>query len=166
MSEENTNDNGATNNPIYISDLAMLTDLYNDINLLVNTILSDENEFNGYDSYDSYSDYSDYDYNNDSNNSFDASFTNATLYDKPAYKKVFDVENHGHILNHCCYNSLVHKNSQCPIYMMDFENGDEVVALPCHHCFVPEAIYHWLEDESHVCPCCRYELPFIEVKNN
>lgn len=80
------------------------------------------------------------------------------------YKKVFDIENHKTLLKHRCYDAKNHKNTSCPIYMIEFKDDDEVVVLPCGHCYIPEAIYQWLEKCSHCCPFCRYELPSKEIK--
>ena len=48
--------------------------------------------------------------------------------------------------------------------MEDFNNGDDIIQLPCKHIFQPEAIKTWLKNESSKCPVCRYELKFEEVK--
>jgi hypothetical protein len=88
-----------------------------------------------------------------------------SFYCEPRYIKVFDIKNNKELLKHCCYDPKIHKNSSCCIYMVDFKEDDEVVELPCGHCFVPEAIYNWLERQSNLCPCCRYELPHMEIEN-
>lgn len=80
------------------------------------------------------------------------------------YKKVFDIEKNQNLLKHTCYNKDVYINTSCPIYMVEFDDDTEVVELPCGHCFIPEAIYEWLEKQSHCCPFCRYELPSKEIK--
>jgi len=78
-------------------------------------------------------------------------------------RKLFDFNNHGRLLIHDCYDDQ-HINSCCPIYMIEFKEGDEVVVLPCGHSFIPDAIYQWLDKQSNTCPFCRYELPFIIKK--
>lgn len=91
---------------------------------------------------------------------------NNSFHEESPYKKVFDIENNKNLLKHTCYNKDVHINASCPIYVVDFNDDTEVVELPCGHCFIPEAIYEWLENQSHCCPFCRYELPSKETKTD
>ncbi len=42
----------------------------------------------------------------------------------------------------------------CTICCDSFEFGDEVVILPCNHCFCKECITPWIT-AHHTCPCCR-----------
>lgn len=91
---------------------------------------------------------------------------NDSFYQERPYKKVFDIENNNDLLKNTCYDKNKHKNASCPIYMVDFKDDDEIVELPCGHCFIPEAIYKWLENQSNCCPFCRYELPFKEIKKD
>jgi hypothetical protein len=53
----------------------------------------------------------------------------------------------------------------CPIMQIPFQDGDEIIRLPCNHVFTAEHILTWLETESAICPVCRHELPNKEVKN-
>lgn len=101
---------------------------------------------------------------NNSYNISESQIINNSFYQENPYKNVFDIENNRYLLKHSCYDKNAHKNSSCPIYMVDFEDEDEVVELPCGHCFIPEAIYEWLEKQSNCCPFCRYELPSKEIK--
>merc|ERR1712146_73786 len=34
--------------------------------------------------------------------------------------------------------------TQCMICMMDFEDGEDIIRLPCRHIFSPDAITEWL----------------------
>ena len=52
----------------------------------------------------------------------------------------------------------------CPITHMPFGVGDAITSLPCKHRFSPAAIKRWLTEENHVCPVCRYALPFKEER--
>jgi len=52
----------------------------------------------------------------------------------------------------------------CCITFEDFEEGQDVVELPCKHIFDPQAINTWLKEESNKCPVCRFELDYTEVK--
>lgn len=53
---------------------------------------------------------------------------------------------------------------ECPIMMVEFEEGEEISQLPCNHLFNTEALTRWLKNESYKCPVCRHELDFKEVK--
>ena len=65
------------------------------------------------------------------------------------------------------YKVLFHSempNSACPITLENFQIGDEVIMLPCKHVFNEISIKKWLREEKNICPLCRYELKFEEVK--
>lgn len=62
-------------------------------------------------------------------------------------------------------NSNNYEYHNCPITCDDFEDGEELLQLPCNHYFNKEAILKWLEESSNKCPICRYELPSKEKKN-
>jgi hypothetical protein len=57
-------------------------------------------------------------------------------------------------------------NASCPISLVDFEEEQEVIALPCNHCFFPESIEKWLQEEKAECPVCRFKLKSKEIKYN
>ena len=57
-------------------------------------------------------------------------------------------------------------NSKCPIFHIDFEEGEIVTLLPCNHAFSPDAIKKWLENEKAECPICRFKLPSKEVRRS
>tara|TARA_A100001015_G_C14907607_1_gene679019 strand:+ start:63 stop:1139 length:1077 start_codon:yes stop_codon:yes gene_type:complete len=61
-------------------------------------------------------------------------------------------------------NDEYFKNTSCPIYYTDFEDGEEITILPCNHCFNNIAIKKWLSEESNECPVCRYEFSYNEIK--
>lgn len=63
------------------------------------------------------------------------------------------------------YGESNQTNSSCPITLHEFTTDDLVTELPCGHCFEPEMINHWLENEHAICPICRMELPSVEVSN-
>ena len=47
-------------------------------------------------------------------------------------------------------------NDKCPIMSTFFEDGQDIIQLPCKHSFEPEAIKQWLKEEKAECPVCRY----------
>ena len=60
------------------------------------------------------------------------------------------------------YDSSVHKQDMCPITQSQFESGDELTRLPCHHYFETDAVEHWLKNEKAECPVCRLKLEHVE----
>ena len=57
--------------------------------------------------------------------------------------------------------SSVCDNHECPISQDEFEEGEEIIILPCKHAFMEENIMRWLEKESATCPVCRHALSSI-----
>ena len=55
-------------------------------------------------------------------------------------------------------------NATCPITLIDFKENQDIIKLPCNHCFIPDAILHWLEKEKAECPMCRLKLEHITIK--
>jgi hypothetical protein len=43
----------------------------------------------------------------------------------------------------------------CSICLNDFELGERVSRLPCHHCFCTKCISQWLTENQNQCPQCR-----------
>ena len=101
------------------------------------------------------------------NNSIENNILNQSLYDKPKYKKVISKEDINKYLKISKYNvddkDLL--NTCCPIFQIDFKNGDDIIKLPCKHCFIPEAINKWLKEKKNECPVCRYEFNYEEIVN-
>ena len=58
------------------------------------------------------------------------------------------------------------KEKICPITQEEFEEGEEVIELPCKHIFNKDAIKTWVEKENAICPICRTGLESKEIKNN
>mgnify|MGYP005637241859 CR=1 FL=1 len=54
-------------------------------------------------------------------------------------------------------------NTDCSIFLTDFEHDQELIQLSCNHCFIPEGIIKWLETEKAECPLCRKEIETKKV---
>jgi len=54
------------------------------------------------------------------------------------------------------------KNDKCSISMEKFNEDDDIIQLPCNHCFCIEPIMQWLTEESCECPVCRYKFDSVE----
>lgn len=52
---------------------------------------------------------------------------------------------------------------QCPICLLDFEDGEDLRVLPCEkeHVYHQTCIDPWLLDVSSSCPLCRKGMPFL-----
>ena len=88
---------------------------------------------------------------------------NQSLYDNDAYKNVLS-DKGKKMINYRKYmkdDDVKH----CPIMFTDFEEGEEIAELPCHHIFDKDAIVKWLEEQDASCPVCRKKLDSKEVKN-
>lgn len=91
-----------------------------------------------------------------------------TLNTPSPYKYVIDLSNSNinNIVKHTMYDSSNNnEQTKCSISLEEFNNGDEIVELPCKHIFKPESIHNWLKNEKAECPVCRFKLPCIEIKN-
>ena len=88
-----------------------------------------------------------------------------SLNQKSAYKNVISEEGKNE-LKKIKYKANDVYNTSCPISLIDFEEDQEVIILPCNHCFSQEAIEKWLEEEKAECPVCRFKLKNKQVKNN
>lgn len=85
-----------------------------------------------------------------------------SLYDEPTYKHVISEEGKKELIN-IKYTKDLSTNT-CPILQVQFNEGDEIIKLPCDHCFDPTAINTWLQNEKAECPVCRYKLKHMEKK--
>ena len=54
------------------------------------------------------------------------------------------------------YNSDI-KETQCPISLEEFKDGDSLIELPCNHIFLEKHIKNWLKEKTS-CPMCRHNL--------
>ena len=85
------------------------------------------------------------------------------LMEKNPYKKILS-EKGQEQLKTVKYQKDLFDQDSCCIMFTDFEEGQDVIQLPCKHIFDPDGIKTWLKEESAKCPICRYELDFKEVK--
>ena len=90
---------------------------------------------------------------------------NNSLLEKTPYKKILSNKGEEQ-LKVIKYNKETYDQDSCCITFENFEEGKDVIQLPCKHIFDPEGIKTWLKEESSKCPICRYELDFEEVKDN
>ena len=58
------------------------------------------------------------------------------------------------------YNKEKFEQDSCCIMFIDFEEGQDVIQLPCGHIFDPDGIKTWVKEEQAKCPICRFELDF------
>ena len=91
------------------------------------------------------------------------SIMNRSLHDAGGYKCILSEEGMASLKNKK-YSAEACSNEACPITRAAFCIGEEVVELPCKHCFNSEAINRWLNEEKAECPVCRYELKSKEIK--
>ena len=94
-------------------------------------------------------------------NTVDNLITN-TLLEKNPYVKV-TTEKAINDIEKIIFNKDI-EQKECPITMMEFEEGEEISKLSCGHIFNTEAINRWLKDEDYKCPVCRHELEYKEIK--
>jgi hypothetical protein len=51
---------------------------------------------------------------------------------------------------------LVNKE-RCHVCQCEYESADQIMELPCKHCFHPDCIKGWFKD-NRTCPTCRTEV--------
>jgi len=92
---------------------------------------------------------------------------NLSLYDSNPIKMVISEEEKNK-LTPIKYKNAVnkHQNTACFITHDDFQEEDDIIQLPCLHCFNCEPILHWLTEESADCPVCRYKFESVEERKN
>lgn len=86
-----------------------------------------------------------------------------SLMEKTPYKKILSKKGCEQ-LKIIKYSKDIFDQHSCCIIFEDFNEGQDVIQLPCDHIFDCEGIKTWLNEESSKCPVCRFELDFEEVK--
>ena len=115
-----------------------------------------------YSLYNSISNHTNYPDDNEDENILNISFIN----DKNKYKLVLSEDSYDDVLKiEKYYNDII--EDTCPIMSTKFIDGQDIIRLPCNHCFEPDAIKQWLTEEKAECPVCRYnKFKTIEKKIN
>jgi len=91
--------------------------------------------------------------------------TQSSLYERNPIRRVISEEAKAQLLP-ILFNEIddKEKNSHCSITFEPFDREDQVIQLPCKHCFLVEPIMKWLTEESCECPVCRYVLDSQEKR--
>jgi len=76
----------------------------------------------------------------------------------PATRKFIDALPHAQLSSTAA--SMLNNDSVCSICLDEYEDGSEVVVMPCngYHKFHKACICQWLESAS-TCPCCKWATP-------
>lgn len=91
-----------------------------------------------------------------------------TLDEPSPFKYVLDPSASNGIIKNIKYdpnNSIHAEQNMCCVSLDDFQEGDNVSELPCHHIFKPNELSSWLNNEKAECPICRFKLPCMEIRN-
>jgi hypothetical protein len=89
---------------------------------------------------------------------------NSSLHDKFTYKYILSEEGESQLKPIQFTKELREINNICPITSLEFQDNQNIISLPCNHCFEPDAINKWLREEKAECPVCRFKLHAKEVK--
>jgi hypothetical protein len=104
---------------------------------------------------------------NNENNQFGVggSVINQSLYDSNPIKMVISEEEKNKLAT-IKYKDAINKeqNTACFIMQDDFQEEDDIIQLPCNHCFTPDSIMHWLTEECAECPVCRHKFDSVEKR--
>ena len=87
-----------------------------------------------------------------------------SMLEEKKYKNVITEEGEKK-LEKRIYNKNSEYDDKCAITMTKFDEGEEIIVLPCKHCFEETSIMKWLREEKAECPICRLEFPSKEIKN-
>ena len=140
---------------MYNDELVELVDLSEySLNAYTNMILSSFDPYVSYDTHES------------SSNNDDALTQSFNDQPEPIIKRVISD------IGKLSLRKLIYKkdgwqyNTECYIDLMPFEENQEIIQLPCNHCFTANSIERWLQTEKAECPVCRKKFDSIEVRTN
>lgn len=98
------------------------------------------------------------------NNFHDTFIINESLYDRTPVKKIItdEIKNK---LEKILYKNAKNKEKyvKCCIVQDEFKDDDEILQLPCEHCFFYDSIIKWLTEENGACPICKKTLDSTEI---
>lgn len=103
---------------------------------------------------------------NDENENDEQGIIHRSLFDCPAIQNVVTDEVVKRDLVPILFKNARHRENHafCSITREELTQDDEIIQLPCMHCFLVEPIMKWLTEESCECPVCRYALESKEKK--
>jgi len=99
------------------------------------------------------------------NQSINRILNDSLLMRNTPYKKILSEKGNDQLKN-IKYSKENSEQHSCCITFEDFKEGENIIELPCKHIFDSQAIKTWLKEESNKCPVCRFELDYIEVKED
>jgi len=90
--------------------------------------------------------------------------TQETNYNPSEYEDVVVTldDNDYNKLKSIKYSELIKKDNKtketkCSICLVNFEDDDMLLDLPCHHYFHKQCVEEWLKEYDYKCPVCRHE---------
>jgi hypothetical protein len=87
----------------------------------------------------------------------------ASLYDRNPIRRVITDEIKNSIIPIKFRDAKdIENNLKCSIMCETFQEDDDIIQLPCNHCFFAEPIMKWLTEDSCECPVCRYKFDSME----
>jgi hypothetical protein len=95
-----------------------------------------------------------------------ALLSNSLFDDTSSYKNILSEDGETEQLQYIEYTPETCRNSSCPITQTDFAVNQQIIKLPCNHCFEPDEIKQWVKEESAECPVCRFALKSVEKKKD
>jgi hypothetical protein len=162
----NNNDNGNMFNNTYIYNNYNENTLFNNIinniqNGIQNEILNENDNYDDVPSlFPIFPFYNNYTANSAPNSQ---SVLHESLYDRNPIKHVITEEVKNRLFPIKFTDAKDREiHDKCSISMEKFNDDDDIIQLPCNHCFCVEPIMQWLTEESSECPVCRYKFDSME----
>ena len=89
----------------------------------------------------------------------------SSLNDEKRFRDVISEEGEKQLI-HTKFVKDASYNQICPITQESFEEGEEIIGLPCNHYFKPDPINTWLKENNAICPVCRFKILSKEERVN